>query len=348
MITGDHPLTAHAIAIRLGIIEQGEHRLMTGRELSRIDGAELEAKAADIRVYARVNPEQKIAIVQALQRRGEFVAMTGDGVNDAPALKRADIGIAMGRIGTDVARESSDMVLLDDNFASIVAAVGEGRRIYENIRKFVKFVLAGNLGEILTLLVAPFFGMPIPLLPIQILWVNLITDGLPGLALAVEPEEKGNMSRPPRPPRESLFARGVAAHIVWVGTLIGGLSIVTQYGAIAAGSAHWQTMVFTVLTFAQLFHVMAIRSGESLFRTGIASNLPLLGAVLVGAALQLTVIYVPALNHIMKTQPLSAGELALCVLLPALVFVAVEIEKWLTRRGVLYRSNMTGQAAPRA
>jgi Ca2+-transporting ATPase len=347
MITGDHPLTAQAIAIRLGIIEQSEQRLMTGRELARIDTAELEVKAADIRVYARVNPEQKIAIVQALQRRGEFVAMTGDGVNDAPALKSADIGIAMGKVGTDVAREASDMVLLDDNFASIVAAVGEGRRIYENIRKFVRFVLAGNLGEILTLLIAPFFGMPIPLLPIQILWVNLVTDGLPGLALAMEPEEKGQMRRPPRPPGESLFAGGMAVQIAWVGTLIGGLSLFTQYWAIAAGSAHWQTMVFTVLTFAQLFQIMAVRSErESLFTIGIGSNLPLLGAVLVGAALQLIVIYVPWFNDILKTQPLTAGELALCVLLPASVFVAIEIEKWLTRRGVLYRGRGVAPTAP--
>ncbi len=270
---------------------------MTGRDLARIDAAELARKAETIRVYARVNPEQKIAIVQALQSRGEFVAMTGDGVNDAPALKSADIGVAMGKIGTDVAREASDMVLLDDNFASIVAAVAEGRRIYENIRKFIRFVLAGNTGEIVTLLVAPFFGMPIPLQPIQILWVNLITDGLPGLALAMEPAEKGQMSRPPRPPGESLFAGGLAVQILWVGLLIGGLSIFTQYWAISAGSAHWQTMVFTVLTFAQLFQIMAVRSErESLFTIGLASNLPLLGAVLLGAALQLMVIYVPALN----------------------------------------------------
>ena len=338
MITGDHPLTAQAIASRLGIVGQGEDRLLTGRDLARIDAAELARKAETIRVYARVNPEQKIAIVQALQSRGEFVAMTGDGVNDAPALKSADIGVAMGKIGTDVAREASDMVLLDDNFASIVAAVGEGRRIYENIRKFIRFVLAGNTGEIVTLLVAPLFGMPIPLLPIQILWVNLVTDGLPGLALAMEPAEKGQMSRPPRSPSESLFAGGLAAQIVWVGLLIGGLSIFTQYWAIAAGSAHWQTMVFTVLTFAQLFQIMAVRSErESLFAIGLASNLPLLGAVLLGAALQLMVIYVPAMNDFLKTQPLTAGELALCVVLPSLVFVAIEVEKWLARRGVLYR-----------
>jgi Ca2+-transporting ATPase len=346
MITGDHPLTARAIAIRLGIVEEGDKRLITGRELAQLDQAELAKRVGDLRVYARVDPQQKIRIVQALQSRGEFVAMTGDGVNDAPALKSADIGVAMGKIGTDVAREASDMVLLDDNFASIVAAIGEGRRIYENIRKFVKFVLAGNTGEIVCLLMAPLFGLPIPLLPIQILWINLITDGLPGLALAVEPEEKGIMQRPPRPPGESIFAGGLGMQILWIGVLIGGLSIFTQHWAIANGSPHWQTMVFTVLTFAQLFQVMAIRSEwESLFTVGIGSNRPLLGAVLLGAALQLAVIYVPALNDIMKTQPLSAGELAFSILLPGAVFVAIELEKWLARRGVLYRNRTIRVAA---
>jgi len=308
--------------------------------------AELAAHVIDIRVYARVDPEQKIRIVQALQTRGQFAAMTGDGVNDAPALKRADIGVAMGKTGTDVAREASDMVLLDDNFATIVAAIAEGRRIYENIRKFVKFVLAGNTGEILTLLCAPLLGLPIPLLPIQILWVNLITDGLPGLALAVEPEESDIMRRPPRAPKESLFAGGVGPHILWVGILIGGLSIVTQWWAIVGGSEHWQTMVFTALTFAQLFHVMAIRSSrESLFSQGLRTNLPLLGAVLLGAVLQLAVVYVPAANEVMKTHPLTTSELALCIALPALVFVCVEIEKWLTRRGVLYRDSVSSATA---
>jgi Ca2+-transporting ATPase len=338
MITGDHPLTAHAIAVRLGILQPGEHRLVTGRDLMRMDAADLAARAHEARVYARVNPEQKIAIVKALQDRGEFVAMTGDGVNDAPALKQANIGIAMGRVGTDVAREASDIVLLDDNFATIVGAVREGRRIYDNIRKFVKFVLAGNLGEILTLLVAPLLGLPMPLAPIQILWVNLVTDGLPGLALAGEPEEKGVMQRPPRPPGESLFAGGIGFHIVWVGCLIGGLSIAVQWLAIGAGSTHWQTMVFTTLTFAQLFHVMVIRSErESLFTIGLTSNGPLLGAVLLGAALQLAVVYVPAMNDIMKTQPLEAVELAICVLLPSMVLLAVEVEKWLVRKNLLYR-----------
>jgi P-type Ca2+ transporter type 2C len=338
MITGDHPLTAHAIAVRLGIIEAGEHRLVTGRDLARMPPAELVARAGEARVYARVNPEQKIAIVRALQDRGEFVAMTGDGVNDAPALKQANIGIAMGRVGTDVAREASDIVLLDDNFATIVRAIREGRRIYDNIRKFVKFVLAGNLAEILTLLVAPLLGMPMPLTPIQILWVNLVTDGLPGLALAGEPEERGVMRRPPRVPGESLFAGGIGVHVVWVGCLIGALTLGVQAQALGTGSAHWQTMVFTTLTFAQLFHVMVIRSErESLLTIGIGSNLPLLGAVLLGGALQLAVVYVPAMNEIMKTEPLTATELAICMLVPATVVLAVESEKWLIRRGLLYR-----------
>jgi len=292
-----------------------------------------------VRVYARVNPEQKITIVKALQDRGQFVAMTGDGVNDAPALKRADIGVAMGRKGTDVAREAADMVLLDDNFATIVAAVREGRRIFDNIRKFVKYTMTSNAGEIWTLFLAPFLGLPIPLLPIQILWINLVTDGLPGLALAVEPEERGTMRRPPRPPQESIFAHGIWQHILWVGLLIGGVSIMAQAWAYQRGDAHWQTIVFTVLTLSQLAHALAIRSErESLFRIGLWSNPALLGAVLLTVGLQLAVIYVPFLNPIFKTQPLPLMDLVACFLLPVIVFLAVEIEKWLVRSGRLYRS----------
>ena len=332
MITGDHPLTAQAIAMRLGIVGSGDDVLATGRDLAKLSDDELARRSATLRVYARVNPEQKIAIVRALQSRGEFVAMTGDGVNDAPALKRADIGVAMGKVGTDVAREAADMVLLDDNFASIVSAIAEGRRIYENIRKFIKFVLAGNLGEILTLLLAPLFGMPLPLMPIQILWVNLVTDGLPGLALAAEPPEKGQMRQPPRSPKESLFAGGLLFHILWVGSLIGGLSLFAQWWGMANG-AHWQTMVFTVLSFAQLFHVMAIHSNASIFERGILlSNRPLLVAVGVGALLQLAVIYVPVLAEFMKTEPLTAFELAMCVGLASVVVLGVETEKLILKR----------------
>ncbi|MCP5279038.1 MAG: cation-translocating P-type ATPase [Thiobacillus sp.] len=335
MITGDHPATAAAIARELDIL--GEGRVLTGPELKRLSDAEFERVVEEIRVYARVDPEQKIRIVQALQKKGEFVAMTGDGVNDAPALKRADIGVAMGKIGTDVAREASSLILLDDNFATIVGAVKEGRRIFDNIRKFVKYTMTSNSGEIWTLFLAPFLGLPIPLLPIHILWVNLVTDGLPGLALAVEPAEKGVMQRPPRPPRESIFAHGMWQHMLWVGLLMGGASIFTQAWAWHTGSGHWQTMVFTVLTLSQMGHALAIRSERrSLFEMGLRSNMPLLGAVLLTFALQMAVIYVPALNPIFKTAPLSAGELAFCLVLSSVVFLAVEAEKWLLRRGRLY------------
>jgi Ca2+-transporting ATPase len=338
MITGDHPATARAIAHRLGIIEESGE-VLTGRELARLDMEEFEQRVERLRVYARVAPEQKIKIVKALQDQGEYVAMTGDGVNDAPALKRADIGVAMGITGTDVAKEAGHMILLDDNFASIVAAVREGRRIFDNIRKFVRFVMTGNSGEIGTLFLAPFLGLPIPLLPIHILWVNLVTDGLPGLALAAEPEEKGIMQRPPRAPQENLFAHGIWQHIIWVGTLITALCLMTQAWALHRGDAHWQTMVFTVLTLSQLTHVLAIRSeSESLFTRGLTTNLPLLGAVLLTFVLQLATLYVPAFNTIFHTQPLTAAELGICVLLAATVFVAVEIEKWMVRRGWLYTS----------
>ncbi len=259
-------------------------------------------------------------------------------MNDAPALKQADIGVAMGRNGTDVAREAADMVLLDDNFATIVKAVREGRRIYDNVRKFVKYTMTSNSGEIWTLLLAPLMGLPIPLLPIHILWINLVTDGLPGIALAVEPEERGVMQRPPRPPKESIFAHGMWQHMLWVGVLIGGLSILAQVWALDQGLSSWQTIVFTVLTFSQLAHVMAIRAErDSLFSIGLRSNKPLLGAVVLTVLLQLATIYLPVLQPIFKTQPLTAGELALCFVPPVLVFVSVEVEKWLSRLGLIYR-----------
>ena len=337
MITGDHPVTARAIASRLGILDEGE-AVIDGAELARLPAGELRERCASVAVYARVNPEQKIRIVEALQSRGEVVAMTGDGVNDAPALSRADVGVAMGRSGTDVAREASHLVLLDDNFATIVAAVREGRRIYDNIRKFIRYAMTGNLGEIWTIFLAPFLGLPIPLLPIHILWVNLVTDGLPGLALAVEPAERGLMRRPPRPAGESVFARGMWQHIVWVGLLLGGVCVATQAWAHASGVSHWQTMVFTVLALSQLGHVMAIRSDrDSLFAQGVLSNLPLAVTVAATVALQLAVIYVPWLNGVFHTQPLTAAELALCFALSSIVFLGVEAEKALVRAGLLYR-----------
>lgn len=328
MITGDHPATARAIALVLGIVGRADAPVLTGVDLGSLDESALANQIQRVRVYARVDPAQKIRIVQALQAQGEFVAMTGDGVNDAPALKQADIGIAMGRNGTDVAREAASLVLLDDNFATIVKAVREGRRIYDNIRKFVRYAMTGNSAEIWTIALAPLLMLPIPLLPIHILWVNLVTDGLPGLALAAEPAERGLMQRPPRAPTESLFANGMWQHILWVGLLLGGLCLGIQAWALSTGHPHWQTMVFTVLTLGQMAHVLAIRSeSQPLWRLGLWSNRPLLGAVLLTFALQMATIYVPFLNPIFKTQPLSFAELALCLGAAGVVWVAVELEK---------------------
>jgi Ca2+-transporting ATPase len=344
MITGDHPATAHAIALRLGIITEPAE-VITGPELARMDRAQFAEHVAHARVYARVAPEQKLTIVRALQDRGEFVAMTGDGVNDAPALRRADIGVAMGVTGSDVAKEAGHMILLDDNFATIVAAVREGRRIFDNIRKFIKYTMTSNSGEIWTIFLAPFLGLPIPLLPIHILWINLVTDGLPGLALAAEREERGIMQRAPRAPNESIFAHGMWQHILWVGLLMGAVSLFTQAWAIGTESGHWQTMVFTVLTFSQLGHALAIRSErDSLFAQGPCSNRALVVTLLATVVLQLATIYVPALNPIFRTEPLAATELVFCLLMSSIVFIAVEIEKVLVRRGRLYVAQRTVRA----
>lgn len=333
MITGDHPLTARSIATRLGILEDGDDGVMVGRELEQLSEEEFEKRVESIRVYARVAPEQKLKIIMALQDRGQFVAMTGDGVNDAPALKQADIGVAMGITGTDVSKEAAAMILLDDNFATIVKAVKEGRRIFDNIRKFIKYTMTSNSGEIWTIALAPLLGLPIPLLPIHILWINLVTDGLPGLALAAEASEKGIMERPPRHPTESIFAQGLGVHIIWVGLLMGAVSLLTQNWFLKTGQAHWQTMVFTVLCLSQMGHVLAIRSErESLFSQGILSNKPLAGAFLLTFVLQMATIYVPQLNIVFKTAPLTFGQLAVTLALSTVVFLAVELEKLVKRR----------------
>jgi P-type Ca2+ transporter type 2C len=337
MITGDHPATARAIAHQLGILDNRNSRVMTGSELASLDEKTFKQQVSLINVYARVDPAQKIKIVNALQAQGEIVAMTGDGVNDAPALKAADIGIAMGKNGTDVAKEASRMVLLDDNFATIVNAVRYGRHLYDNVRKFIRYAVTTNSAEVLTIFLAPFLGLPMPLLPTHILWINLVTDGLPALALTTEKEEKGIMKRSPRPSEESLFCHGMWQHVIWVGFLMAGLTLFAQAWAYHSGSPHWQTMAFTVITISQLFHVMAIRSEkESLWSLGIFSNPALTATVALTFALQMATIYIPTFNHLFKTTPLTGSELGICLALSSVVFFAVEIEKWMIRRHWIY------------
>ena len=332
MITGDHKLTAIAIAKQLGIMVSEEDLVLSGSELAALTEQEFDSIVEKVRVYARVNPEQKLKIVNALHDRGQIVAMTGDGVNDAPALKNADIGIAMGINGTEVSKEASHLILLDDNFNTIVVAVKHGRKVFDNILKFIKYIMTGNSGEIWAIFLAPFFLLPIPLLAIHILWINLVTDGLPGLALASEPAEANIMKRPPRKPKENIFSNGMGRHILWVGFLMGITTIGIQYWAIKSGETHWQTMAFTVLCFSQMGHVMAIRSDrESLFKIGLFSNKPLLGALFLTVVLQLILIYSPFFNGIFKTQPLSMYELGITLVVSTVVFWAVELEKWIFR-----------------
>ena len=334
MITGDHPLTARFIAHDLGISQDG--RVKTGINLDQMTPEELEQTVEEVSIYARVSPEHKLRIVEALQRQGHIVAMTGDGVNDSPALRRADIGIAMGITGTDVSKEASEMVLLDDNFATIVAAVEEGRVIFDNIRRFVKFSIAGNLGKVLVMLATPLMGIAVALEPLQLLWLNLLTDGLLGLGLGVEPAEKGIMQRPPREPQASLFNEGLGRHILWVGVFVGLVGLGVAYAAFDPAHVEdetWQTMLFTTLAFLQVGQALASRSSrESFFTLGWRTNPTLLWLTLVVIGLQLVVVYLPALERFFSVDPLSLPELLICVLLGSLAFWAIEAEKWWFRR----------------
>jgi Ca2+-transporting ATPase len=337
MITGDHQLTAQAIAYDLGIANEGDE-VLTGKELSKLQPEELETHVDRVGIYARVSPEHKLRIVQALQRCGKFVAMTGDGVNDAPALKQADIGIAMGITGTDVSKEASDMVLLDDNFATIVSATEEGRVVYTNIRRFIKYILGSNIGEVLTIAAAPIMGLGgVPLTPLQILWMNLVTDGLPALALAVEPAEPDVMRRPPFSPRESIFARGLGAYMVRIGIIFAIITIALMWWAYGYTHAPdfpterqdvWKTMVFTTLCIAQMGHALAVRSNSRLtIEVNPFTNPFLLWAVTITTGLQLLLIYVKPLRDFFETHWLTGQELLICLGFSALMFLWIELEK---------------------
>ncbi len=334
MITGDHPLTAQAIARELAIADND--RVLTGADLAKMTPEELENVVEEVQVYARVSPENKLAIVGALQKRGHIVAMTGDGVNDAPALRKADIGVAMGITGTAVSKEASDMVILDDNFATIVSAVEEGRTIYDNVRKFVKYILASNTGEVTTLLATQAIGLPLPLSTLQILWMNLITDGVPALALGIEKPEPDSMRRPPYAPSENIFGRGMGRHILLVGTLMATVTIGLGAWAWTNGNAAWNTMMFITMTLMQMGHALAVRSNkQSLFKIGVGSNPALLWAVIITILLQFVAIYVPVFQDLFGTESLTFGELVLCLVLSTVIFWGVEGEKLLIRRGIL-------------
>ena len=310
MITGDHKITAAAIAKELNIASDGD-RVITGAELEGMDEKNLLEVVGDISVYARVSPKHKLRIVKALKKLGHIVAMTGDGVNDAPAIKEADIGIAMGITGTDVTEQSSSMILLDDNFATIVAAIEEGRVIYNNIRKFIRYLLSCNIGEVFTMFVGMLLGFPLPLLPIQILWVNLVTDGLPAIALGLEPAEKDIMMRPPRHAKENIFSDGLLSLILMRGGLIGASTL-----AIFASMLYFtsdinvaRTSAFVTLVMTQLIHVFECKSEKkNIFEVPFFNNIPLVLAVLCSFSMILVAVYVPQLRGIFKTVPLSIND----------------------------------------
>ena len=335
MITGDHPLTAAAIARNLRLPPDGEEpRVLTGAELAALSDAELEMRAETISVYARVSPEDKLRIVTALQKRGHIVAMTGDGVNDSPALKRAEIGVAMGITGTDVAKESSKMVLLDDNFATIVAAIEEGRVIYDNLVRFLKYSFGGNLGKVFIMMLAPLAGIGVMALrPLHLLWLNLLTDGLMGLGLGLEPAEKDVMSRPPRKPDGAILDRPTILHVGWMGVFIcfASLLLAGAWYRFGWGGGEWQTVLFSAIGCAQIGQAWGLRSlTDRPFRFG--RNPALAGLTLVTLALQLGVIYIPPFAKAFRLQALSPAGFAATAGLGLLTFVLVHLERRRHRR----------------
>jgi Ca2+-transporting ATPase len=331
MITGDHPLTAKHIAQQVGITD--DDKFITGQELDQLSGSELVDAAKDISVFARVSPEHKLRLIDVYQSEGGIVSMTGDGVNDAPALKKADIGVAMGITGTDVAKGAADMVLLDDNFSTIVAAVEEGRIIFDNIRHFIKYLLTCNTSEVAVMILGALAGLPLPLLPLQILWMNLVTDGLPALALGVEPGGKNVMKRAPETATRSVFGHGMVSFILGIGIIMSLISLAPAWLLFQQSSANWQTVLFTTLVFSQLAVALEARSESvSIFRIGFFTNRSMVWALIITIVLQLVVIYLPLAQRIFKTAALSAPELGLTVGLSLLVIVIIEIQKFISRR----------------
>lgn len=315
MITGDHVETAKAIAKDLRLLPKSG-KIMDGKMLNELSQEELSHVVEDVYVFARVSPEHKLKIVKAYQENGHIVAMTGDGVNDAPAIKQADIGVSMGITGTDVAKEASSLVLVDDNFATIKSAIKEGRNIYENIRKFIRYLLASNVGEILVMLFAILLALPLPLVPIQILWVNLVTDGLPAMALGMDQPEGDVMKRKPRHPKEGVFARKLGWKVVSRGFLIGVatiLAFIIVYHRNPENLAYAQTIAFATLVLAQLIHVFDCRAETSVFSRNPFQNLYLIGAVLSSILLMLVVIYYPPLQPIFHTVAITPGDWMLVI-----------------------------------
>jgi Ca2+-transporting ATPase len=340
MITGDHPLTAAAIARELGIASDGA---LTGRDLDALDEGPFAEAVRRVSVFARVSPEHKLRIVHALQQQGHVVAMTGDGVNDAPALKQADIGVAMGIAGTDVSKEAADMVLRDDNFATIVAAVEEGRVIYDNLRRFIKFAVAGNIGKVVVMLVWPIpfvllgrpLADPVALLPLQLLWLNLMTDGLLGLSLGAEPPEHNVMHRPPHSPQAGIFSGGLGGQVVWTGAFIGLVTLAVGFVYYERHpGGRWQTVMFTTLAVLQVFQCLATRSSrDSLLTIGLFTNPVMLGTIGLVVGMQIAALYAPFLStSLLRVQPLGVSEWLIALAAGLALLVATEAEKWWLRR----------------
>jgi len=334
MITGDHAITALAIAKNLGI-GGDEPEVLRGKELEAMNEDELFHKVKDVSVYARVSPQHKLTITQQLLRHGEVVAVTGDGVNDAPALKAAHIGVAMGKTGTDVAKEASDMVLTDDNFATIFSAVEGGRVVYDNIKRVTLFLVSCGFGELLAILATILMGYPIPYIAAQILWLNLVTNGLQDIALAFEPAEKGVLERPPRSPKEGILSSLMIQRTLLMGTILAAGTLFVFVSRLEAGMPLEQarTAALTTMVFFQFYQALNCRSEtESIFRMSLARNPFLLFSMIAAFFAQLAVLYVPALRWIFRTQPITFAGWVEILLVTVTVVVVVELDKWIRRR----------------